>query len=209
MIVVDIETSGIDHVKCGIWQIGAIDLLNREEFFQESKIDEEDLISEEALKVIGKTEFQLREESKQSQKELLINFFKWVLKRKNRIFIAQNPQFDLAFLDIKSKKYGLKLPFGYRAFDLHSFAGFKHHQIKGKFLMENKNSGMSLSKIIKFCGLEDPRKIIDKGKIIKQGESHNALGDARLEAECFSRLVLGKGFFKEYSKFPIPPELRK
>ena len=28
MIVLDIETSGIDRVKCGIWQIGALELEN-------------------------------------------------------------------------------------------------------------------------------------------------------------------------------------
>jgi DNA polymerase III epsilon subunit-like protein len=209
MIVVDLETSGLDHVNCGIWQIGAVDLSNREEFFQEARIDAEDLISKEALLVIGKNEEQLRDRTKQTQKKLLENFFKWYSKRKNKVFIAQNPQFDFAFLDIKARKYGLKLPFGYRALDLHSIAAFRYLQIKGKFLIEKENSGMGLSGIIKFCGLKDPRRIIHKGKIIQSGKSHSALGDVRLEAECFFRLVFGKNFLLEYAKFPIPFELRK
>ncbi|MFH1365613.1 MAG: 3'-5' exonuclease [archaeon] len=208
MIVVDIETSGVDHVRCGIWQIGAVDLSTKEEFIQEARIDEGDLIEDGALLVIGKTEKELRDSTKQAQEQLLENFFKWYSKRKNRIFIAQNPQFDLTFLDIKSKKYGLKIPFGYRAFDLHSFAALKYNQLTGKFLLENKSSGMSLSKIIKFCGLEDKRILIGKGKIIKKGKGHNALEDAKLEAECFSRLVFGKVFFKEYFQFPVPLSLK-
>ena len=32
-IVMDIETSGLDLVKCGIWQIGAIDLNTMEKKF--------------------------------------------------------------------------------------------------------------------------------------------------------------------------------
>ena len=209
MIVVDLETSGLDHVKCGIWQIGAFDLSNKEEFFQEARIDEEDIVQKDALMVIGKTEEQLRVTNKQTQKQLLENFFKWYSKRKNKVFIAQNPQFDFSFLDIKSKKYGLKLPFGYRALDLHSVAAFKYMQLNGKFLIEKENSGMSLSGILKFCGLKDPRRIIGKGKIIKEGKSHSALGDVRLEAECFSRLVFGENLFSEYSKFPVPDLLIK
>ncbi|MBU1160012.1 hypothetical protein KKD04_02430, partial [Patescibacteria group bacterium] len=155
--MVDIETSGVDYINSGIWQIGAIDILTKEEFFQESRIDEGDLVSKEALLIIGKTENQLRDLIKQSQKQLLINFFKWYSKRKNKIFIAQNPQFDLVFLDIKAKKYGLKSPFGYRAFDLHSIGALRYMQINGKFLVEKEISGMRLSRIIQFCGLNDPR----------------------------------------------------
>jgi DNA polymerase III epsilon subunit-like protein len=209
MIVVDIETSGLDHTKCGIWQIGAVDLDTREEFIEESRIDDEDLVSKEALLVIGKTEKELRNPLKQTQKQLLENFFNWYSKKKNRIFVAQNPQFDLTFLDIRAKKYNLKLPCGYRAFDLHSFAVLKYYQITGKFHLENKSSGMSLSKIISFCGCKDERIILHKGKVVKKGKSHNALEDAKLEAECFSRLVFGRSFFKEYSSFEVPMELKK
>jgi len=82
-------------------------------------------------------------------------------------------------------------------------------QLNGKFLIEKENSGLGLSGIIKFCGFNDPRIIIGKGKVIQGGKSHSAIGDARIEAECFSRLVFGKGFFQEYSKFSLPIELRK
>ena len=109
-IVLDIETSGIDKVKCGIWQIGAIDLNNlKEQFLEEAKIDNEDIVlnagKRTLFEVIGKTEEQFRDKNKQSQKQMLKNFFEWVNKKPMKNFLCQNPQFDVTFLDIKAKKY--------------------------------------------------------------------------------------------------------
>ena len=75
MIVLDIETSGLDNVKCGIWQIGAIDLDTHEEFLEEARINDEDLIldskvAKPVLEVIGKKEENLRDNTKQSQKQI-------------------------------------------------------------------------------------------------------------------------------------------
>ena len=53
-IVMDLEMSGLNMTKCGIWQIGAIDLNTMEEFLEEGRIDEEDIVEKEALVVIGK-----------------------------------------------------------------------------------------------------------------------------------------------------------
>lgn len=196
MIAVDIETSGFDFLKCGIWQIAAIDLKTKNQFFGECQIDNEDRIINDlsekpVLEVIGKTEKLLRAPDKQSQKELLKKFFKWFENVKIKNCICQNPQFDLGFIMTKARKYGLKIPFHHRAFDLHSIASLKYFQIKGKFLIDKDHSGMGLSSISKFCGMNDERKV------------HNALEDARLEAECFSRLLYGKPLLDEYKKFPV------
>jgi len=202
-IVLDIETSGIDKVNCGIWQIGAIDLNDTSEyFFEEGKIDGKDKIintkgKTPVLEVIGKTETDLRDKSKQSQKQLLKNFFNWVDKRPMKNFLCQNPQFDVAFLEIKSMKYKLKMPFHYRSFDLHNIAQTKYFDLNKKFLIRKGEdySGMDLTNVLKFCGMEDDRKV------------HNALEDCKLTGECFYRLVLGKNLFPEYSKYKIPKEL--
>ena len=75
MIVLDIESSGLDTGKCGIWQIGAVELENpKNQFLEESRIDEKDEIDQEALKVNGQTEGGLRDKNKQSQKQLILNF---------------------------------------------------------------------------------------------------------------------------------------
>lgn len=200
MIVLDIETSGADKVKCGIWQIGAIDLNSPSNYFlEEGRIDEEDIISvygeKSALEVIGKNEDYLRNFNKQSQKQLLINFFNWVEKQPFKNFLCQNPQFDVAFLEIKAKRYGLKIPFHYRSFDLHSIAQTKYFELNGMFLVKENHSDMGLSNILKLCGMEDNRG------------AHNALEDCKLTGECFSRLIYRRVLFNEYSQFKIPDYL--
>lgn len=201
-IVVDLETSGVNFARCGIWQIGAIDLETKEEFLEESRIDDEDEIisvgNKNVLEVIGKTEEELRDKNKQSQKELLEKFFRWVETRKMKNLVCQNPQFDFAFLKLKAEKYSLEIPFHYRAFDTHSIAHaiyFQKH--KEFFLREDEDfSGMNLSKMLEICGMQDNRK------------AHNALEDAKLTAECFSRLMFGEKFLDEYEEFEIPEDLK-
>src|SRR3989339_1108677 len=118
MIVVDIETSGLDMDKSGIWQIGAVELENPKNFFfEEARIDDENLVNHDSLKIIGKTEHELRDTKKQSQKQLLSNFFKWAVKIKNNDCICQNPQFDWSFLSLKAEKYGIRFPLFYRTLD--------------------------------------------------------------------------------------------
>ncbi|MEN7982022.1 MAG: 3'-5' exonuclease [Nanoarchaeota archaeon] len=200
-IVVDLEMSGIDFVKCGIWQIGAIDLETKEEFFDECRIDDEDKYldggDKPLIEVIGKTEEELRDSNKQSQKELLEKFFNWVKTRKMKTLVCQNPTFDIGFLWTKSKKYRLEIPFHHRSFDTHSIAHTKYFEMKKEFLIEDKDfSELGLKNILKMCGMEDNRK------------AHNALEDAKLTAECFSRLMFGEKLLKEYSEFEIPEELK-
>jgi DNA polymerase III subunit epsilon len=197
MIVVDLETSGTDFVNHGIWQIGAVDFENPERIFlEDGRIDDKDGVSLEALRVTGKTEKELRDKKKQSQKKLLKRFFKWCEKSKIKNYMCENPQFDVAFLEIKARKYKLKFPFHYRAFDLHSIAQAKILHVSGKILVKKGHSA-GFKDIIKFCGMKDERTF------------HNALEDARLTAECLSRIFYGKNMIKEYAHFKIPKYLRE
>lgn len=196
MIVVDIETSGLDFIKSGIWQIGAIDVNNpQNRFLEECRIDETDFVSNEALLVCGKTEAELRDNNKQSQRELLRNFFIWCQNSKMKNFICQNPQFDTVFLKLKAEKYNLHYPFHFRAFDLHSIASVKYFQIHTQFLTAHNYSDMGLTNILKFSGIIDTRG------------AHNALEDAKLTAECFSRIVYGKKLLEDYDSYDLPDYL--
>lgn len=205
-IVLDLETSGVSLEKSGIWQIGAIDLNTMEEFLDEARIDDDDLIVNfpEARKTVeevtGKTEAEMRDPEKQSQKELLEKFFKWIEGKKFKNFVCQHPQFDLGWILLRAEKYGLEKPFGNKAFDLHTIAQIKFYEIHGKLSITDAKgkSDMNLGNILKFCGFpEDPRG------------AHNALEDSKLTAECFSRLMYGKNLFSEYAKFEIPEALKK
>lgn len=197
MIVFDIETTGLDFVKTGIWQIGAIDLESGEEFLQEAKIDDEDKTTSHALNAHGKIEQELRKTSKQSQKQMIENFLNWLENKKIKNFICQNPQFDVAFILTKIRKYNLDINFNFRAFDLHSIAQTKYFEVNKKFAIdyEKQKSSFDLTKILEFCGLKDER------------ENHNALEDCRLTAECFYRLIHGKNLFNEFEEFKIPDYL--
>ncbi len=148
-----------------------------------------------------KTEEELRNKNKQSQKELLEKFFKWLEGRKMKNLLCHLPEFDQGFLRVKARKYFDADPFWpdhHRAFDTHTIAQIKFFELNNKFLTkEDNNSDMGLGNILKLCGMEDNR------------ESHNALEDAKLTAECFSRLMFGKNLFSEFNKFEIPQELKK
>jgi DNA polymerase III epsilon subunit-like protein len=197
MIVLDIETSGLHPEKHGIWQIGAVDFLNpNNTFLEESRIDDKDEIEEVALKVNGKTEVYLRNPLKQSQAKLLERFFNWTESVETKNSFCQNPQFDLGFITTKARKYGLRFPLHHRAYDLHSIASIKYHQVHGSFLIKDNHSDMGLSNILKFCGLTDNR------------QAHNALEDASLTTECLSRIIHGKSSIKEYSHHKIPEYLQ-
>jgi len=208
MIVVDIETSGVNSAEHGLWQIGAVDLDSMEEFVDESRIDDEDKVDEGALRITGKTENELRDKNKQTQKELINKFLVWRKGSGNQDLICHNPQFDHSFIKDKSIKYFREDPFfvakTHRAFDLHTIAQIKFFELNGRFLTKENHSDMGLKNILKFCGIEDARIGHDT-----EGTPHNALEDAKLTAECFSRLVYGKKLFPEFSKFEIPQELRK
>jgi len=198
MIVLDIETSGISPEENGIWQIGAFEIENPDNsFLEEGRIDENDKIGEGALLVTGKSKEYFLDKNKQSQKNLLISFFEWCKNAGIKNCLCQTPQFDLGFINLKARKYGLEIPFHYRAFDLHSIAQMKYYQIKKEFLFKENYSDMGLKNILDFCGMQDSRGV------------HNALEDCRLTGECFSRIIYGEGLLEEFKKFEIPDYLRK
>jgi DNA polymerase III epsilon subunit-like protein len=211
MIVLDIETSGdLFPEKNGIWQIGAIDTDNPENiFFEECRIDDEDEVEEISLKVCGKTEEEYRDSSEQSQKEMLEKFFKWAESVKIKNLICQSTPFDYGFLWSRARRYEIPFSLPKKTLDLYGLAVLKYYQIFGKFNVEKDSIKMGLSVIAEFCGLMDERLQMKNGEVIKKGKPHNALEDAKLEAECFSRIVYGKNLIKEFKKFPIPDKLKQ
>ena len=210
-IVLDLEASGADFVKCGIWQIGAVDLNTMEEFIEEARIDDEDEVKEDALKVIGKTEEELRDSSKQSQKELIDKFLKWAKGRKMENLICHHPQFDYSFIEVKRNKYSLEKTISYKAFDTHTIAQAKFFELNNKFLIdeEKHQSDMGLHQTLELCGLQDNRRLMKDGEVEQEGDAHNALEDAKMTGECFMRLMFGKNIFPEFEKFEVPEELKR
>jgi len=198
MIVFDTEFSYSDFVKGGIFEIGAVDFENpKRKFFGQCRIDDDNIISQEAMQITGMTEEKLRDKKKMSQKDLIKKFLAWCDKSKTKNFMGHCIHIDFGHIVSKARKYNIAYDFHWRAYDLHSMASQKYLEINGKLLIKNNRSDMSLSKILEFCGMKDNRKI------------HNALEDAKLTAECFSRIVYGKNLIKEYRIFPLPKYLKR
>lgn len=215
MIVLDIESSGIDTGRCGIWQIGSIDLNNPKNYFlKEARIDDEDMVMQGALELTGKTEKELRDHKKQSQKQLILDYLNWRETCEEKITMGQNVGWDLNFIQNKCLKYDIMDKFrkstGQRGMDLQTIAQTKYKELYGKYLLkENGNSDMNLFGVLNFCGIPDQRKQVDDGRVSKEGTVHSALEDCKLEGECFYRLIYGKNLFSEYSQYEIPEVLKK
>src|SRR3989344_1619280 len=186
MIVLDIETSGLTGRE-GIWQIGALELENPENYvIGEAKIDEEDNVEESALKVTGKTEEQLRDSKKQTQKELIREYFSWLKSIDEKIFLGENVGWDISMIQDKCIKFGMSEEFrrvhSQRSFDLHTISQLKFKELKGKYYLdENGKSKMNLPSILEFCGIPDERVYVKDNKVTKEGKPHDAPEDCKLE----------------------------
>lgn len=189
MIIVDLETSGINPQRCSILSIGAIDFLNpNNQFYTECRIDPGCEINEKSLAISGFSKEQINDPGKKSVQQILEEFFKWLPE--NRILAGENPFFDKDFLEHAALKYNIPQNIGRRTVDLHTISFV--HQLKRQLISLNVNPNLSLDKTLVYVGLP------------MRHSSHNALVDAKLEAEAFSRLLFNKGLFEEYAAFPVP-----
>ena len=177
MIILDIETTGLSPNKNAIIEIGAINFENPEISYSKlCRVDEEDIIEQEALNINGQTREQITSIDRISQKELLIDFFEWIRKHGDFYVAGENiGSFDWSFLKIKAEKYDLYFPLPSRVLDLQAVAQLKYFQLNKKLFTENGKSVMSLPKTLEFVGLKDERM------------KHRALEDCKLEAEAFSK----------------------
>lgn len=197
MIVVDIETTGLDPEKSCIISIGAVSFEYPDEtFYAECRVREDAFIDDESLTVNGFTREHITNIYKQTPEEMIKKFVEWAQKFENRTIAGQNPGIlDFPVIRNEIKRAGIDTSFGYRTIDLHSVVYARMLQIFGKVDLNNSLSKIGLTETLKFVGIDDQRAF------------HNALEDAMLEAECFSRLIKGVSLFPSYSQFPIPDYL--
>ena len=198
MIVVDIETTGLDPYKNSIVSIGALDFYNsKNQFYEECKILDGAEVEPEALKINGFTLEQISDINKKSLKQILEEFLNWTEETDNRVLGGHNlADFDVLFLLNSSKKYKLNWQFGRRCVDLHSVCYTHHLQRNINPPIKDKKSNLNLDRILEYVELpQEPRP-------------HHALTGAKMEAEAFSRLIYGKSLFEEYSQHKIPVYLK-
>jgi DNA polymerase III epsilon subunit-like protein len=131
MIVVDVETTGTNPIKNSLVSIGAVDFDNpTEQFYQECRIWDGAHVETEALAVNGFTEEQITDPKKPTEAEIIKNFLAWIELRPNQLVVAQNPMFDLGFLQAATYRASQDYRLAHRSIDIHTLA-FMHMVKRG------------------------------------------------------------------------------
>lgn len=195
MLIVDVEASGTECHKHSIVSIGAIDFDNPEHrFYGECKIWEGSHIMPGALAVNGFTEAEIRDETKQTEGELVRSFLEWSQHVKDRTLTGQNVSFDRDFIKAAAEREGLGWDLAYRTVDTHTLC-WMHIIKRGKNIPidpQHRRSSLDLDAVLRYCGIpEEPMP-------------HNALTGALSHAEVTSRLLYDKKLLPEFQKFEIP-----
>ena len=193
MIVVDVETTGIDPVRHAIIAIGAVDFSSpQRRFYRECRIWPGAQVQPEALAINGFTHEDITDPSRMSAEQAIAEFVGFCRESQEHTIAGHNPNFDRNFLQAAADRHKLAWLFGHRVLDLHSFCWM--HMAKAGVERPTKNvrSNISLNVVLKYCGLpEEPRP-------------HNGLTGALMETEAFARLIRGAPFLDEFRQHPLP-----
>lgn len=168
LIIVDIETSGLDRTQCAVLSIGAIDFNSDKEFYIECKTNRKHLIEEKALELNGFTHEQIFDEAKPTGREAYKKFEEWAYSiYEQPILGGENiGQFDAMFLcRLRNNDFSLNWPFKHRFVDLHSIMYFI------------TKKSMSLQNMAKYFHLEP------------ENEVHNALNGAKKAKEILQACI--------------------
>jgi DNA polymerase III epsilon subunit-like protein len=197
MIVLDVESSGLLPETHSILSLGALDLDNpTNQFYEECRVWEGAEIEEEALRINGFTREEITGKGvRQSEAELITAFVAWALKGPlDRTLAAQNPSFDLEFVQAACRRAGIECPFAKRTIDVHSLV-WLHMTKQGRVPpLKHNHSAINLDYALSYCGIpEEPKP-------------HNALTGAICHAEVIARIAYTKKLLPDFSTYDIPWE---
>ena len=194
MIVLDVESTGLDPNTGSIVALGALDLSEpTNQFYEECSVWPGAHIDVDALAINGFGREELTSASKQSEAELIASFIAWATDRpQERTLAAQNVSFDLEFVQAACARAGLECPFAKRTIDTHTLV-WMHMQGRGLPVpIKNHHSAINLDFALAYCGLPSEPK------------PHNALTGALCHAEVISRVAYTKPLLTDFSTFPLP-----
>jgi DNA polymerase III epsilon subunit-like protein len=198
MIVLDVETTGLDPRRHSIVEVGAIDFDCPGNYFNERcQIWDGAEIDFNALYINGLTRVEIQDKAILNQKELISRFSSWMNNIEDKTIAGQNVDFDMEFLNESSRRCGLNFTPGKRKVDQHSivYAHFLKRNIKPP--LKDGFSDLNSDLIMNYVGLPSEPK------------PHRAINGAKFEAEALSRLLFGRVMFEEFRKFAIPDYLQK
>lgn len=163
MIVVDVETGGLDPLKNPLLSIGAVDQKTTSQFYYKIKPLDDMIITNEAVAVNG---YNSGTWNGVELASVMTWFIGW-LDGRDCILAGHNPSFDNSFLKVNFERVGIKSPFRHRTIDMHTLA----YQKFGKSLTSDQ--------IYEALGMQSEPK------------PHIAITGAKMESEAFRRLGLG------------------
>ncbi len=194
MIVIDVESTGLNPKTGSIISLGALDLAEpTNQFYDECRIWDGAHVDDEALAVNGFTPEEIHDPSRKTEAELIAAFVAWAMDRpQDHTLAAQNVSFDLEFVQAACARANIDSPFGKRTIDTHTLV-WLHMQQRGVTPpMKNKHSGISLDVALEYCGLP------------KEPKPHNALTGAYCHAEVIARIAYNQTVLPDFSSFPLP-----
>ncbi|MBI4450945.1 3'-5' exonuclease [Candidatus Woesearchaeota archaeon] len=195
MIVVDVETTGLDPARHAVVSIGAVDVCDaKRTFYEECRIWDGAAVDDEALAVNGFTREKIA--AGKDPNDVIRQFLSWADVCPTKILAGQNPALDLSMLQAACRRAGITWPLGHRTIDLHAVC-FTHMLAHGLDPpTRNGRPDLRSDAIMGYVGLPaEPRP-------------HFALNGAKWEAEAFSRLIWGKNLLPEFNKYPVPEHFR-
>jgi len=197
MIVLDIETTGLDPRLHSIVEVGAIDFNCPGNVFNaRCQIWEGAEIDLKALEINGLTPKEIQDKSFLTQIDLITGFMNWMENIEDKTIAGQNVDFDIDFINESSARCGLNFSLGKRKVDQHSivYAHLLKRNIKPP--LKDGFSEVNSDFIMKYVGIPSEPK------------PHRAINGARYEAEALSRLICGRGMFEEFAGFVVPEHLK-
>lgn len=199
MIVVDVETTGIDPKTRSIIQIGALDFDNPDNRFSFScRAFDGAKLDEGARAVHGISDAEVLDKNKPTEAEAMVSFVGWAKGIKDLTLVGYNTSFDRDFIKEASIRANVTWwnPV-FRTIDIHSIVYAKHIELSIPIPLKNNHSDINTDYALEFVGLN------------KRPGFHDALEDAMLEAEILSRVIFGRNLLEEYKDFPMPKYLKK
>lgn len=173
MIIVDVETGGLDPRYNPLLSIGAVEYEHPyNTFYGEIKPLSGTTSDVRALNVNG---IDLKKwNNKPSLHSVMNKFYIWIQGTKEQTLAGHNPSFDRDFCNVNFRRIGLGNVFNHRTIDLHSVAFTIFTQKEISF------SRLTSDEIYRLLGILDEPK------------PHNALNGALWETEAFARLIHNK-----------------
>jgi DNA polymerase III epsilon subunit-like protein len=193
MIVLDVETTGVDPELNSLVSVGAVEFESPENrFYMECRVWDGARIEQSALAMNGMSESEVRDTSKPSEAELVGAFIEWLRGCKSMVVIGHNPSFDLGFIRSAARRAGINSPLAHRSIDIHSVAAVHILSRGGEMPIQKGKSDLDSDKVMKYVGIPtEPRP-------------HKAINGALWETEAFSRLAYGRNCLPEFKQYPLP-----